>query len=533
MNRVGTCWSTIAALLALATMLACQGVSAGRSVSNLTAAPASVSFGNVQMGTTQTQSGTLTNTGESNLTITEALVTGTGFNSSGLKLPLTLSPGQSTTFNVSVQPVSSDSASGTLAISNNGSNSPVNVVLSARGVTQTGLTTGPTSLSFGNTQVGTSQSQTETLKNSNGQDLTVSTATITGTGFIFTGLSLPLTLAPNQSATFAVRFAPQAAGSSNGTLSLNSSESSTSVDMALSGYGVVPATLTATPASLTFTNVQVGKSQRLTETVRNTGGLDAILSQVTVAGKGFNISEISTPLMLTPGQSTSFDVTVAPQSAGNYSGSLAIASNASDPNLTILLSGSGTGQSGQLSLSPGTIHVGKVVVGTSGRRRGTLTAIGASVTVYSVDPGSSEFSIRGLSLPLTIAAGESAKFTVVFTPQTSGVASVTGSFASNASNSPMIATLRGTGTPAEAHMVSLSWTASTSSHVAGYNIYRSIYTSACGSYSKINSGLNATTTYTDTSVAGGRTYCYVTTAVDSSDVESGYSNAAEAVIPRP
>jgi hypothetical protein len=514
-------------------MLACQGVSAGRSASSLTAAPASLSFGNVQMGTTQTQSGTLTNTGGSNLTITEALVTGTGFNSSGLNLPLTLSPGQSATFNVSVQPGAADSANGTLAISNNGSNSPVNVVLSARGVTQRGLTTGPTSLSFGNTQVGTSQSQTETLKNSDGQNLTVSRATITGTGFIFTGLGLPLTLAPNQSTTFAVRFAPQAAGSSNGTLSLNSNGSSTSVDIALSGSGVAPATLIATPASLTFTNVQVGQSQRRTETVRNTGGLNTILSQATVAGKGFNISGITTPLMLAPGQSTSFNVTVAPQSAGNYSGSLAIASNASDPTLTVPLSGSATGQSGQLSLSPGTINVGKVVVGTSGRQSGTLTAMGAGVTVYSVDPGSSEFSISGLSLPLTIAAGQSANFTVAFTPQTSGVASVTGSFASNASNSPIAATLTGTGTPAEAHMVSLSWTASTSSNVAGYNIYRSTYTSACGAYSKMNSGLNATTTYTDTSVAGGQTYCYLTTAVDSSDVESGYSNTAEAVIPRP
>jgi cytochrome c len=539
MNRFRTCSSTIAALVALAIMVSCQGMSAGRSARNLTAAPASVSFGNVQIGTIQTQSGTLTNTGVANLTITQAQVTGPGFNSSGLNLPLTLSPGQSTTFNVSVQPVSADSASGTLAISTNRSNSPVKVLLSAKGVTQRNLTTGPTSLSFANTRVGTSQSQTETLKNSGGQNLTVSTATIMGTGFIFTGLRLPLTLAPNQSTTFAVRFAPQVAGSSNGTLSLNLSESSTSVDIALSGNGVAPATLIATPASLTFSNVQVGRSQTLTETVRNTGGLDTILSQVTVAGKGLNISGISTPLMLAPGQSTSFNVTVAPQSAGNYGGSVAIASNASDPTLTIPLSGSATGQSGQLSLSPGTFNVGNAVVGTSRSQSGTLTAIGASVTVSSVDPGSSEFSIRSLSLPLTIAAGQSANFTVAFTPQTSGVASVTGSFTSNASNSPMIATFTGTGTgtgtgtPAVAHTVSLSWTASISSNVAGYNIYRAIYNSACGLYSKINSGLNATTTYTDTSVGGGQTYCYVTTAVDSSTVESGYSNAAEAMIPSP
>ena len=91
--------------------------------------------------------------------------------------------------------------------------------------------------------------------------------------------------------------------------------------------------------------------------------------------------------------------------------------------------------------------------------------------------------------------------------------------------------MTGTGTPAAVHMVSLSWTESTSSNIAGYNIYRAIYNSACGAYSKINSGLNVTTTYTDTSVVDGETYCYVTTAVDWSDAESGCSNTAEAVIP--
>jgi hypothetical protein len=66
-----------------------------------------------------------------------------------------------------------------------------------------------------------------------------------------------------------------------------------------------------------------------------------------------------------------------------------------------------------------------------------------------------------------------------------------------------------------------------------YNIYRAVYTGACGSYSKVNSALNATTTYKDTSVVDGQAYCYVTIAVDSSNEESGYSNPAQAVIPAP
>jgi fibronectin type 3 domain-containing protein len=72
--------------------------------------------------------------------------------------------------------------------------------------------------------------------------------------------------------------------------------------------------------------------------------------------------------------------------------------------------------------------------------------------------------------------------------------------------------------------VALSWNASTSSDVSGYNLYRAVYTSSCGSFSKINSTLNASTVYTDAAVSNGTSYCYATTAVDSSNAESVYSN---------
>jgi fibronectin type 3 domain-containing protein len=49
----------------------------------------------------------------------------------------------------------------------------------------------------------------------------------------------------------------------------------------------------------------------------------------------------------------------------------------------------------------------------------------------------------------------------------------------------------------------------------------------------INSSLNSTTAYTDSTVVSGQTYYYVATTVDGSSNESGYSNQAQAVIPNP
>jgi hypothetical protein len=86
-----------------------------------------------------------------------------------------------------------------------------------------------------------------------------------------------------------------------------------------------------------------------------------------------------------------------------------------------------------------------------------------------------------------------------------------------------------TATPQQTHTVALSWLASTTTTVTGYNVYRS---SLNGSgYSRINSALVTLLAYTDASVQSGTTYYYVTTAVDSTGAESGFSNQATAVIP--
>jgi hypothetical protein len=81
------------------------------------------------------------------------------------------------------------------------------------------------------------------------------------------------------------------------------------------------------------------------------------------------------------------------------------------------------------------------------------------------------------------------------------------------------------------HTVTLNWTASISSNIAGYNVYRS--TASGGSYTKLNSSLVAGTSYLDSTVQSGTTYYYVTTAVDTSNDESAYSNQAQAVVPTP
>jgi Abnormal spindle-like microcephaly-assoc'd, ASPM-SPD-2-Hydin len=503
-----------------------------QTVGAITPSSPSLNFGSILVGSKQTFTETLNNTGGSALTVTQVTPTGTGFTVSGLTLPLNLPAGEGQSFSVTFTPQSAGTVSGNLAIANTGATPVMNIPLSGGGQTAGALTPSPASLNFGSVEVGSDQALTETLTNSGGSSVTVTQVNPTGTGYSVSGLSLPLTLTAGQSQGFTVTFTPSSTGNSSGNLAITSNASDASLNVPLSGNGLAPGSLAPSPSSLSFGDVQVGNNQQLSETLTNSGGVNVNISQASIGGTGFTMSGLNPPLTLTPGQHYTFTVTFTPPSPGNESGNVSIVSNASNPNLSIPLSGTGTPvPQGTLAVSPVSLDFGNVVVGTNSQLTGTLTASGESVTVSSDILNGSAYALSGISFPVTIPAGQHVQFTITFTPAGTGTASGSVSFASNASNSPTVETFTGVGTPPPQHSVNLSWTASTSPNISGYNIYRG--TKSGGPYSKINAVLNASTVYTDTTVADGQTYYYVTTAVNSSNEESAYSNQATAVIPPP
>lgn len=76
--------------------------------------------------------------------------------------------------------------------------------------------------------------------------------------------------------------------------------------------------------------------------------------------------------------------------------------------------------------------------------------------------------------------------------------------------------------------VALSWTASISSDVVGYNVYRATSSGGYTPGTPLISLPPGTLTYTDTSVASGTTYYYVVTAVIANNLESTNSNEVSA-----
>ena len=181
MNRF--CWSKVAVLLLL-NILCWTNIASGQLAVN----PASVNFGNVPTGTSASQALILSNPSKSDMTVSQAMVSGSGFSLRGPSLPLTLAAGKAVTLNLMFAPRPTGSASGSLsltgsitsihdrskkhntvsmtttAVSMSGTGSTPSSTIAAPGV----LAAYPSSLGFAALQIGSSQTLSATVTNSGG-----------------------------------------------------------------------------------------------------------------------------------------------------------------------------------------------------------------------------------------------------------------------------------------------------------------------------------------------------------------------------
>jgi Abnormal spindle-like microcephaly-assoc'd, ASPM-SPD-2-Hydin len=205
----------------------------------LSITPPSASFGDVTIGSPASQTFQLQNSGTGTLTVSQVGVSGAGFTLGSLGLPITLSSGQTSNFNVQFNPAAAGAVTGSVSVVSNAPNSPATIGLSGTGVaaTQT-LTFSSTSLAFGNVNAGSTATQNVTLTNSGNSSVTISQISASGSGFSLTGAGTPVTLTAGQNLTFGVIFNPSAAGSDTGSVTVTSNASGSPKSITLSGTGV-------------------------------------------------------------------------------------------------------------------------------------------------------------------------------------------------------------------------------------------------------------------------------------------------------
>jgi ASPM-SPD-2-Hydin domain-containing protein/centrosomal CEP192-like protein len=202
----------------------------------LAANPARLDFGSVAVGNSVSKNQTITNVGNTNVTLEQVTETGSGFSIGSVTTPQNLAPGHSVTFPVTFAPQKSGADSGSVIMLSSATNYRLSVVTTGTGTAGGSVSITPSSLAFGNVPVGSSKSKTLMLT-ATGTTMSINSDSLSNSEYSISGLALPLKLAAGKSVSFQATFTPQTAGTANGSLSLVVASPTSTLKASLSGTG--------------------------------------------------------------------------------------------------------------------------------------------------------------------------------------------------------------------------------------------------------------------------------------------------------
>jgi Pectate lyase superfamily protein/F5/8 type C domain/Abnormal spindle-like microcephaly-assoc'd, ASPM-SPD-2-Hydin len=455
-----------------------------------TITPSSLSFGSETVGsTTAAQTATVNNPGTSAITISSIVTTGqfSQTNTCGSSL----AAGASCTVAVKFAPTSVGAQTGTLAVTNSATGSPIGVTLSGT-ATAAGpaLTISPASLSFPATFVGSSPAaQTVTVSNTGTTSATVSGVAATGD---FSQTDNCSTIAVGASCTVTVTFKPTTGGSRTGTLTVTSNANNSPTTASLSGTGIslttnlaLTGTMTASTTDSGFpaTNANDGNTssywesndgsaypQTLTANLGSSYPLSSVTLDLPPSTAWSTRTETLSVLGSTNGTSWTTLVPSATYTFNPATGntvSFNLPSGTTDQYLELsftansgwtaaqlsefeIFPGSGGGgtPTATLAASPTSLSFGSQTVGsTSAAQTVTISNTGSAAASVSSIAASGAFAETN-TCGSSIAAGASCTASVTFKPTAAGSASGSLTVSSNATNPTLTVGLSGTGTSA-------------------------------------------------------------------------------------
>jgi hypothetical protein len=265
--------------------------------------PASINFGNVNVGSTPDQTTTVRNDGTGNLIIGSVTTPSLPFSKqSDTCSGQTLSPGATCIITYRFSPTSEGTFSSNSNIpSNDPDENPVTVSLMGTGVSLNfpDITVSPLSINFGSVNIGSSSNpQIITVRNDGTANLSIGSIALTGTNPSEFSKSIDACsgqiLTPGGSCTSQIMFSPTSAGSKAATLSIPSNDPDENpVGVSLSG---------------------IGTTQQYTITITKSGaGTGLVTSNPAGINCGADCSEVYN-------QGTSVTLTPTPDSGSTFTG---------------------------------------------------------------------------------------------------------------------------------------------------------------------------------------------------------------------
>jgi len=350
------------------------------------------------------------------------------------------------TISVTFEPSIIGAETGTLTVTDAASNSPQTAALTGTGILPATLSAA--TLAFGNVgENSPSVVRNITLTNNHTVALPISTITTGNPDYTETDNCTP-SVAGKGSCIIHVTLRPTTLGADNGTLTVNDGASNSPQTAALTGTGILPATLSA--ATLAFGNVPqsiASTAENITVTNNQTVALG--ISSITFTGTNPGDFGQTNPCggTVAPKGTCIISVTYTPSILGPETATLNVNDGASNTPQTASLSGTGTAQA---TVSPTSLAFAAQTAGTtSAARTVTLTNnLSTALTISSItftgaDP--SDFGSPTNTCGGSLAAKSHCTISVTFAPTATGTRTATLNVNDSANDSPQTAGLTGTG----------------------------------------------------------------------------------------
>jgi hypothetical protein len=349
---------------------------------------------------------------------------------------------------VTFTPLLTGARTGQVTIASNDPGSPVTAIgLTGQGTPPPApnATLSPTSLAFPTTTaLQASAPQTATLTNTGGSPLAILSVDVLGSGFQVSN-DCGASLASLASCKFTVKFLPPAAGTFAADVRIVTNVASGPTVLRVTGTGTAAplGRLAAAPASLAFGDQVLGTtSAPQTLTVTNSGDAVVSISRTAVTG---DFSVESSCFDIRPGQACLLNVAFTPSEEGVRSGQIILTSDASNPTLTVGLSGRGTPLPvPRVQLSASALGYGNTMVGSRVSKAVTVTNTGGADLVVGAVTATGDF-LAASGCTARLRPGQSCSIDVTFAPTIPGQRGGEVAIASNATGSPNRVSLAGVG----------------------------------------------------------------------------------------
>jgi len=287
----------------------------------------------------------------------------------------------------------------------------------------------------------TSASQTFTLTNPGTNNLNIAGLVASG-DYAQTNTCIPA-LAPGATCTVSVTFAPTAAGTRTGTITITDDAGSSPQIVSLTGTGI-GAPLASLSPMVKFLPQPVGTvSGGKTATLTNAGVVTLNISSIAINGD-FSQKNTCGP-SLAPAASCTITIGFRPTATGARTGALTITDDASNSPQTFPLTGTGT----NVKLLPAVLKFALQSVGTTGpAQNATLTNVGSttlSVSSITISGSNAGDFAQTNTCGSSIAGGASCTISVTFVPSSTGSKTATVNVNCSDPASPRKIALSGTG----------------------------------------------------------------------------------------